>query len=401
MGDIGSALSGGFNSIASVYNNERNIEMQQETNALNYRIHNEDNAFNDWQGEKSYKRQLELQSNEQNFNAEQAGLNRTFQSEEAQKGRDWQEQMYNQYQSPEALAGQYQRLGISPAAVMNGAGGTMVSTSLPSGSQASDSSGSAPQVSSSSPASMVAPQVGSNPISDFIAAFQSSQRTQAEVNKTQLENEWQKTQNQFAVREKIMELKFKQSQIDSELSKKDLTDEQRSTLEVQKHQYQLQLEVAQSSLDDLKAMSALERREKEEKIKNIVLQNTQQEMVNSVTPKLLSSKINLNNSQASAAIKAADAAMSQAMTAKYNAETHRLEYRLDESKWYDTFKSQVEAQTKMYENISDNQDVQAQRTQKDVDWYEADKIIQIAEFLLHEQTQRVGVLLNAFGGVLK
>lgn len=56
-----------------------------------------------------------------------------FSAQQAQIARDWQEQMYNQYESPAAMMRQYQEAGINPAMV---AGGTMPSmnttTSAPS-----------------------------------------------------------------------------------------------------------------------------------------------------------------------------------------------------------------------------------------------------------------------------
>lgn len=41
-------------------------------------------------------------------------INRSFNRKEAQKARDWQEQMYNEYQSPEALLRQYEDAGLNP-----------------------------------------------------------------------------------------------------------------------------------------------------------------------------------------------------------------------------------------------------------------------------------------------
>lgn len=48
----------------------------------------------------------------------QASMN--FQANEAQKDRDFQEQMYNQYNSPQALVRQYQEAGINPALMFGG-----------------------------------------------------------------------------------------------------------------------------------------------------------------------------------------------------------------------------------------------------------------------------------------
>ena len=59
----------------------------------------------------------------QDFSAEQAQINRDFQSAEAQKARQWQEDFYTQYQSPQAQVRQYQEAGLNPA-LMYGRGAT-------------------------------------------------------------------------------------------------------------------------------------------------------------------------------------------------------------------------------------------------------------------------------------
>lgn len=59
----------------------------------------------------------------QDFSAHQAQINRDFQSAEAQKARQWQEDFYTQYQSPQAQVRQYQDAGLNPA-LMYGRGAT-------------------------------------------------------------------------------------------------------------------------------------------------------------------------------------------------------------------------------------------------------------------------------------
>lgn len=59
----------------------------------------------------------------QDFSARQAQINRDFQSAEAQKARQWQEDFYTQYQSPQAQVRQYQDAGLNPA-LMYGRGAT-------------------------------------------------------------------------------------------------------------------------------------------------------------------------------------------------------------------------------------------------------------------------------------
>lgn len=76
------------------------------------------------------------------FNASEASINREFQSAEAQKARQFQEDIYTKYQSPQAQVRQFQDAGLNPA-LMYGRGVTPVSLSPaslgPSGSSASAS----------------------------------------------------------------------------------------------------------------------------------------------------------------------------------------------------------------------------------------------------------------------
>lgn len=77
----------------------------------------------------------------QDFSAQQAQINRDFQSAEAQKARQWQEDFYTQYQSPQAQVRQYQEAGLNPA-LMYGRGATPAASAStasngPSGDSAS------------------------------------------------------------------------------------------------------------------------------------------------------------------------------------------------------------------------------------------------------------------------
>lgn len=88
--------------------------------------------------------QRKMQREQNAFNAQQADLNRQFQSREAEIARDWQEQQYNQYSSPSAMVRQYNEAGLNPA-LMYGSNlqSSTGSTSAPSGSSASGSTPSA------------------------------------------------------------------------------------------------------------------------------------------------------------------------------------------------------------------------------------------------------------------
>lgn len=74
------------------------------------------------------------------YNSSEASINREFQSAEAQNARQFQEDMYTRYQSPQAQVRQYQEAGLNPA-LMYGRGVTPISLSGasngPSGSAAS------------------------------------------------------------------------------------------------------------------------------------------------------------------------------------------------------------------------------------------------------------------------
>ncbi len=74
------------------------------------------------------------------YNSSEAQINRSFQSAEAQTARQFQEDMYTKYQSPQAQVRQYQEAGLNPA-LMYGRGVTPVALSGasngPSGTSAS------------------------------------------------------------------------------------------------------------------------------------------------------------------------------------------------------------------------------------------------------------------------
>lgn len=73
------------------------------------------------------------------WNAQQSQENRTFQSAEAEKARQWQEDYYNQYESPQARIRQYEDAGLNPALLYGSqlGSGSAPSTSVPAGDSAS------------------------------------------------------------------------------------------------------------------------------------------------------------------------------------------------------------------------------------------------------------------------
>lgn len=73
------------------------------------------------------------------WNAAQAQENRNFQSAEAEKARQWQEDYYRQYESPQARIRQYEEAGLNPALLYGSqlGSGNAPATSVPSGDSAS------------------------------------------------------------------------------------------------------------------------------------------------------------------------------------------------------------------------------------------------------------------------
>lgn len=73
------------------------------------------------------------------WNAQQAEANRSFQSAEAEKARQWQEEYYQQYESPQARIRQYEEAGLNPALLYGSqlGAGNAPATSVPSGDSAS------------------------------------------------------------------------------------------------------------------------------------------------------------------------------------------------------------------------------------------------------------------------
>ena len=395
MGDIGSAISGGINGLASVYQANMYREGVHETNDMNYQIHKEDNQFNSDEAEKGRNFNWETQQESQRFNAEQSDLNRQFQSDEAEKGRQWQEDMYNKYQSPEALASQYERLGINPSAVLGGQSGNFNTTSLPSGSSASSSPVSGGSASAGAAPQMVAPQMTDNPVSAFLAAYQDSQRTQSQVQQTKLQNEYQKVQNQFAARQEMSKLKERNANIDKLLSDKGLNDESRKKLESERKLNDWNLKIIENSYLDTIELTHQERLKRENENKLLVLQAAKQEIENKYLPRLMGSQANLNESEAKAVLKSAEAAMQQALVAKYDAKTRRMQFRFDQKKYNEVLKDNIKASTRQMQANAEYQETENSH-------YEEKRIYDITHESMGDISKMLMTLLGMFGlGKLK
>ena len=92
-----------------------------------------------------------MQEDAQAFNAEMQANSQAFNAAEAEKQRSWQEEMYNEYQSPEAMVRQYSQAGLNPALAMTG--GAQGPTSM-NGAAASAGSGATSGAASAASASV-------------------------------------------------------------------------------------------------------------------------------------------------------------------------------------------------------------------------------------------------------
>lgn len=115
-------------------------------------------AADAFQAQYNYKTMLEqmefnklMQEDAQTFNAEMQANSQAFNAAEAEKQRFWQEEMYNEYQSPEAMVRQYSEAGLNPALAMTG--GAQGPTSM-NGAAASAGSGATSGAASAASASV-------------------------------------------------------------------------------------------------------------------------------------------------------------------------------------------------------------------------------------------------------
>lgn len=111
-----------------------------------------------FQAQYNYKTMLEqmefnrqMQEDAQAFNAEMQANSQAFNAAEAEKQRFWEEEMYNEYQSPEAMVRQYSEAGLNPALAMTG--GAQGPTSM-NGAAASAGSGATSGAASAASASV-------------------------------------------------------------------------------------------------------------------------------------------------------------------------------------------------------------------------------------------------------
>lgn len=189
MGDIlgiGKIVGSGLEAGTSVYNNERNISLQKETNKQNYQIFKEGNVFNAEEAAKQRQFESEEAGISRGFNAEEALKNRQFQTSEREATQAYNEMMFNKYESPQAIAAQYLAAGINPVSAA-GQQGNLPASVPSSGSVASSSSPSGAAASAGPVGNLRAPVVGDNPLGVFIDTLNAinSSSSQSHLNDAQ------------------------------------------------------------------------------------------------------------------------------------------------------------------------------------------------------------------------
>lgn len=181
---IGAGLiSGGLGLVSDLFGagaqlsmNEEYLEYLRETNRLNYKMFQENQAFQSQEATTAYNRQMNLQNDQQNYNAYM-----------------WERN--NAYNDPSAQRERWEKAGFSPYSMTGGASASMSSSAPTSGV------GSAPQAGSVGTPSMAVPQQMPNPTlvglqglktlassaSDIIGAINDSKRTSNDTQRVGLE----------------------------------------------------------------------------------------------------------------------------------------------------------------------------------------------------------------------
>lgn len=135
--------------------------------------------------------QIKENEKDRAFNAEQAQLNRDFQSKEAELAYERQQEFYDTRQSPAAMVQQYQKAGLNPSLLAGGASGSSSPQSSPSGSAAHSSSSAMPQM-----VDVMKSVVDLEAIKASIAESKvRKQKTEAEEQKIRKETSWIDTYN--------------------------------------------------------------------------------------------------------------------------------------------------------------------------------------------------------------
>lgn len=136
------------------------------------------------QNKKLMREQMRYNTSEreasQAFTTSEREAQQSYQTSEREAQNLWSEQLYNQYQSPEALRRQYSAAGLDPALAISGAASPAAS---------SGSSGSAPSGASSSPGSSTPPYQNMNAFSQGFADIANAAAALAQAKKAGVETD--------------------------------------------------------------------------------------------------------------------------------------------------------------------------------------------------------------------
>lgn len=179
--------------------------------------------------------QIKENEKDRAFNAEQARLNRNFQSKEAELAYERQQEFYDTRQSPAAMVQQYHDAGLNPALLSGGVSGSSSPQSSPSGSAAHASSSAMPQM-----LDVMKSVVDLEAIKSSIAESKArKQKTEAEEQKIRKETSWIDTYNTTNVE-----------------SMKAGIEQVKSNIEVNEQQVQESLQRVQESLKRMDKMDS-------------------------------------------------------------------------------------------------------------------------------------------------
>lgn len=363
MGKVLEPLSSGASSLigtaGDIYSNERNIKLQRETNAQQYKMFQEGNEFTAGENEKA--RQFNSQEAEiaRRFNSAQAyqqflrqeqlnASERKFNSIEAEKARQFEESMFQKYESPEAMAAALQKAGINPAGVLGanvGGIGTVGAASSGAGSAAGASS---PAASSGAGGSLGVPSLMSprivNPMQNLIDGFVSMQNSisQSGLNKSV------KTLNDI---KSITQLDRDLADLDKAISEAEKNGEDTKMMKLQR-----------DILDKSKASVVADNQMQLELHKMQFKQASVDYCMSMFEQQMQADRYtlfkDLTNAQIDSMMKQASSAWLQACSAKFNSETNRFQLNFDIGKWKEVWKDFYNEQKKTFSKsleVSDSQ----------------------------------------------
>ena len=333
-----------INTAGSIWNNERNIDMQQDTNAQNYRMFQEANEFNAAESQKGRDFNAAEAEKARNFNAQESLLNREFQTGEREAAQRFNESMYKKYQSPSAQADAYTRLGINPASLAGHSFQGVQGSSGMQGSMAAASPAASGFASSAAPPHFQAPH-SDNPIS------LQSLNSQSQLFKAQASN--QQIKNMYEAQRQEAEINTEIEKCESFIKKQGLDEQEKRETEHRIEILKLQRNLLDNQFSDLTEQASLDTFIKQNQVKQQTLSIVAQTFQNDVLPQLLSSQIGLNESSAQALVTQAAAAFKNALSTEYDSKTRRSQLHFDMEKWKKGLNKQIDAITRHLNAQSD------------------------------------------------